>query len=64
MTLRRLRELLAFARWYLRELTGESGYEHYCARRREHPDLPELTRREYERLRLDRRGADPGARCC
>ena len=58
------RELLTFARWYLRELTGESGYDRYLARRRDHPHLPELTRREYERLRTDHREEHPGTRCC
>jgi uncharacterized short protein YbdD (DUF466 family) len=46
--------------WYLRELSGESGYEHYLAHRERHcPAGPVLTRREFERLKTT-----PTVRCC
>jgi Uncharacterized small protein len=51
--------------WYLRELTGESAYDHYLARHaRTHPDRPPLSRREFERRRLDAAEVAPGSRCC
>ncbi|WP_067178138.1 YbdD/YjiX family protein [Microtetraspora niveoalba] len=58
------RSLLRFVRWYVREITGASEYERYLDRHRAHPHMPLLSRREYERLRTDRRNAAPGARCC
>lgn len=52
-------------RWYLRELTGESRYDHYCARHRlDHPGVPLPTRREYEVLRTRHREEHPQSRCC
>lgn len=60
----RPREVLRGVRWYFAELTGETEYDRYVEhRRREHPDTPVPSRREYERHRHDRR-ADPGSRCC
>jgi uncharacterized short protein YbdD (DUF466 family) len=51
--------------WYLRELTGESGYDHYLERHaREHPDAVPLTRREFEKRRMDRAQERPQNRCC
>ncbi|MGI5491537.1 YbdD/YjiX family protein [Microtetraspora malaysiensis] len=58
------RSLLSFVRWYLREISGEAEYDRYLERHRAHSPTPPLSRREYERLRIDRRDADPGARCC
>ncbi|WP_067132422.1 YbdD/YjiX family protein [Microtetraspora malaysiensis] len=58
------RSLLSFVRWYVREITGEAEYDRYLERHRAHASTPPLSRREYERLRIDRRDADPGARCC
>jgi uncharacterized short protein YbdD (DUF466 family) len=61
--LRGLRRL----RWYVRELTGESTYERYVAHaRKDHAQAPVLSRRDFERMRTDRREADPreGFRCC
>jgi uncharacterized short protein YbdD (DUF466 family) len=56
---------LEAVRWYLRELTGESGYDRYLERhRREHPDETPLTRREFERRRVDGTDTSPGSRCC
>ncbi|WP_259453501.1 YbdD/YjiX family protein [Streptomyces ginkgonis] len=54
-------------RWYLREVTGESAYDRYTTRARaQDPAVRVLTRREFERMRMDARAADPqgGARCC
>jgi uncharacterized short protein YbdD (DUF466 family) len=51
--------------WYLREVMGENAYEHYLEhRRRRHPGEPPLSRREFERRRMDERDAHPEARCC
>jgi uncharacterized short protein YbdD (DUF466 family) len=61
----RLRRAVAGAVWYLREVMGENAYEHYLAhRRRDHPDAPMLSRREFERRRMDRLEVRPGQRCC
>jgi uncharacterized short protein YbdD (DUF466 family) len=52
-------------RWYLRELTGEAEYDRYSDRhRRTHPLVPAMSRREFERQRIDRREQHPGDRCC
>jgi uncharacterized short protein YbdD (DUF466 family) len=60
-----MRRVLTAVRWYLRELTGEAQYDHYVERhRRLHPDLPRMTRREFERCRTDRREENPTASCC
>jgi uncharacterized short protein YbdD (DUF466 family) len=59
------RELFAGVRWYLREVSGESGYDRYCEHmRRDHPGQPVMSRRDYERRRQDHREANPRARCC
>jgi len=45
--------------------TGEAQYDHYVERhRRLHPEAPVLSRREFERRRIDRMDARPGNRCC
>jgi len=50
---------------FLREVSGETAYDQYVERhRRDHPDAPVLSRREFERRRADERGHDPGSRCC
>lgn len=52
-------------RWYLREVSGESAYDRYVEHaRRQHPDAPVLSRREFERRRIDEREERPGVRCC
>jgi len=54
-------------RWYVRELTDESAYERYVAHlRKDRPQAPVPSRREFERMRTDRQEADPrqGFRCC
>ena len=50
---------------YLREASGETAYDRYVEhRRRDHPGDPVMSRREYERWRMDQRDANPSARCC
>lgn len=52
-------------RWYVKELVGENDYEHYVDHlRRHHPDTRPVSRREFERAKVDRLATDPGARCC
>ncbi len=52
-------------RWYLAELTGENQYDRYLARHaREHPGTLPLSRREFERRRIDGQDPKPGRRCC
>ncbi|MCX4698003.1 YbdD/YjiX family protein [Streptomyces sp. NBC_01373] len=54
-------------RWYVRELTDESAYDRYVAHvRKEHPQAPVPSRRDFERMRTERQEADPrqGFRCC
>jgi uncharacterized short protein YbdD (DUF466 family) len=61
----RLRRAVAGALWYAREVLGESAYDHYLAhQRRHHPGEPVLSRRQFERRRLDRMEVRPGQRCC
>jgi uncharacterized short protein YbdD (DUF466 family) len=53
------------ALWYLREVVGENAYEHYLDhQRRDHPQDRVLSRREFERCRMDRLEIRPGQRCC
>ncbi|MEU4654463.1 YbdD/YjiX family protein [Streptomyces sp. NPDC023723] len=54
-------------RWYLRELTDETAYDRHVAHLRVHrPEARVPSRRDFERMRSDRREADPrsGFRCC
>ncbi|MFJ2112047.1 YbdD/YjiX family protein [Streptomyces sp. NPDC087850] len=63
----RVRHTAGRIRWYVRELTGESTYDRYVAHiRASCPDAPVMTRRAFERARMDAREADPreGFRCC
>jgi len=58
-------QVLRSIRWYLRELTGENQYAHYLRRHSAaHPQATPLSRREFERHRVDRADSHPGARCC
>ncbi|MFE9195298.1 YbdD/YjiX family protein [Streptomyces albidoflavus] len=53
--------------WYVREVSGETAYEKHAAHVRSHdPDAEVMTRRQFERSRMDAREADPrdGFRCC
>ena len=60
-----LREIARGVHWYLREVSGESGYDRYVAHvRAGHPDEPVMSRRDFERWRQDDREANPRARCC
>lgn len=53
------------ARWYVRELLGETKYERYLERmRREHPEATPLSARAFWRERADAAEAAPSARCC
>ncbi|MEP6464365.1 MAG: YbdD/YjiX family protein [Frankiaceae bacterium] len=56
------RRAVAGLRWYLREVSGEADYDRYLARAR--PDVPVMSRREFERHKMKARDAHPGARCC
>lgn len=54
-------------RWYVRELTDESAYDRYVGHlRKDHPEAPVPSRRDFERMRTDRQEEDPrqGFRCC
>jgi uncharacterized short protein YbdD (DUF466 family) len=52
-------------RWYLREVSGESAYDRYLAHAHAaHPGAPVLSRREFERRRMDQRDDRPESRCC
>ena len=60
-----VRQAFAGVRWYLREVSGESGYDRYVAHmRRDHAGQPVMSRREFERRRQEAREANPRARCC
>lgn len=59
------REAAAKLAWYLKELTGEHDYDRYVEHhRRAHPDASALSRREFERRRMDERDRNPRVRCC
>ena len=60
-----VKQAFAGVRWYLREVSGESGYERYVEHmRRDHPGQPVMSRRDFERRRQDAREERPRARCC
>jgi uncharacterized short protein YbdD (DUF466 family) len=60
-----VREAVAKLAWYLMELTGEHDYDRYVEHhRRAHPDASALSRREFERRRMDERDQNPRVRCC
>ncbi|WP_418959054.1 YbdD/YjiX family protein [Streptomyces tritici] len=62
-----LRRAVHWLRWYVREVSGESAYDRYVAHARSHdPEAAVLSRRAFERRRMDAREADPreGFRCC
>ena len=60
-----VKQAFAGVRWYLREVSGESAYDHYVEHmRRDHPSQPVMSRRDFERQRQDAREANPRARCC
>jgi uncharacterized short protein YbdD (DUF466 family) len=60
-----VKEVFTGVRWYLREVSGESGYDRYVEHmRRDHPAQPVMSRRDFERRRQDQREERPRARCC
>jgi uncharacterized short protein YbdD (DUF466 family) len=60
-----VKQAFAGVRWYLREVSGESGYERYVEHmRRDHAGQPVMSRRDFERRRQDQREERPRARCC
>jgi uncharacterized short protein YbdD (DUF466 family) len=60
-----VKEVFTGVRWYLREVSGESGYDRYVEHmRRDHPSQPVMSRRDFERRRQDQREERPRARCC
>ena len=60
-----VREVFTGVRWYLREVSGESAYDRYVEHaRRDHPDEPVMSRRDFERRRQDARENQTQARCC
>ena len=61
----RLRRAMAGTLWYVREVMGENAYDHYLDhQRRNHPEEPVLSRREFECRRMDQLQIRPGQRCC
>ena len=60
-----IRQGVRWLGWYLREVTGESAYGRYVEHARaDHPDRIVLSRRQFERLRMDDRDVRPQSRCC
>lgn len=50
--------------WYLRELSGDSAYDHYLAHERSaHPGNQPMDRGEFYRRRQDEKYMNPGSRC-
>jgi uncharacterized short protein YbdD (DUF466 family) len=51
--------------WYLGEVAGEHDYvRHVEHQRRHHPGATVLSRREFERRRMDELDKSPRQRCC
>ncbi|MET7638384.1 YbdD/YjiX family protein [Streptomyces sp. NPDC005438] len=62
-----LRHWATRVRWFWREASGEAAYERYVAHTRtRRPGEAVLSRREFERRRVDEREVDPrkGFHCC
>lgn len=60
-----LREGVRWLGWYLREVSGESAYDRYVEHARAaHPDRAVMSRRQFERQRMDDRDTRPQSRCC
>jgi uncharacterized short protein YbdD (DUF466 family) len=60
-----LRRALGGVGWYLREVTGEGDYDRYVAHHAcHHPGEQPLSRRDFERRRMDERERNPRASCC
>ncbi|WP_406278094.1 YbdD/YjiX family protein [Embleya sp. NBC_00896] len=57
--------MIAWIRWYLREVSGEADYDRHCRRHlQDHPDHPVPSRREYEAWRAAHKENHPQTRCC
>jgi uncharacterized short protein YbdD (DUF466 family) len=62
-----IRKAASRIRWFWREASGEAAYDRYVAHARAHdPQAEVVSRRDFERQRIDAREADPreGFRCC
>lgn len=60
-----VRRGVRWLRWYLREVAGESAYDRYLEHAGAgHPGRPVLSRRQFERQRMDERDSRPQQRCC
>lgn len=63
--LRGARTAASNVRWYVRGVVGEDAYERYVAHlRREHPDAPVPTERQFWRDTYDDMERNPKTRCC
>lgn len=61
----RARSLVGWLFWYLREVAGENDYPRYVEHeRRHHPGAAVLSRREFERRRMDKPDEQHRQRCC
>jgi uncharacterized short protein YbdD (DUF466 family) len=59
------RSAVAAIHQYLREVVGEADYDRYVTHQlREHPGVPPMCRRDFERQKTRRREETPQARCC
>jgi uncharacterized short protein YbdD (DUF466 family) len=59
----RLRAAARAVRWYVRQATGEAKWDEYVDECRRSGAEP-VTRREFERHRLDHLEHSPQSRCC
>ncbi|TRW47307.1 YbdD/YjiX family protein [Georgenia yuyongxinii] len=60
-----LRRTATSARWYVRELLGDSAYDKYVARHHlEHPDHEPMSQRAWWRERAEAEAVNPQPRCC
>jgi hypothetical protein len=50
-------------RWYLREWSGEARWDDYLGECAEHGHAP-MSRREFERRRMEAAERNPVSRCC
>lgn len=65
MTLDGLRETIRRTAAVVRRIVGVPDYDRYLAHVQQcHPGTTPMSRREFERSRLDDRYSRPGQRCC
>ncbi|WP_199523854.1 YbdD/YjiX family protein [Micromonospora craterilacus] len=51
--------------WYVKEVVGENDYERYVNHlRRHHPQTRPVSRKVFERDKIQRLGTGPNTRCC